>query len=215
MNPARQHKHSLSKEIVGSLMRRHSTAAVLFHHAVAECLGLGATDHKCLDLLRERGVLSGSDLAAITGLTTGAITGVVARLEQAGYLRREQHPHDGRKQTLRPVVERARDLHGVFGPIRRDMAALLDAFDAHQLTGIAEFLARSTDLIHRHAALLRVQTVCTMNPAQTAQTPSIDTASKDSEVKKTRRPVLRKRLHDETRLLSPMRSKDRKRSARR
>ena len=79
---------------VGRLARRHSTAAVLFHHVVAERLGLGPTDHKCLDLLRERGAMAGSDLCAITGLTSGAITGVVARLERAGYLRREPDPRD-------------------------------------------------------------------------------------------------------------------------
>jgi len=45
----------LAEEIVGRLARRHSTAVVLFHHLVAECLGPSPTDHKCLDLLRERG----------------------------------------------------------------------------------------------------------------------------------------------------------------
>ena len=57
--------------------------------------------------------MTGSDLAAITGLTTGAITGVVARLERAGYLRREPDPHDQRKQILSPVRERVEDIKGV------------------------------------------------------------------------------------------------------
>src|SRR5829696_866427 len=108
----------LAAQINGSLARRHSTATVLFHHAVAERLGLGPTDHKCLDLLRERGPMTGSALAAITGLTTGAITGVVARLERAGYLRRQPDPTDGRKQILSLVPERLGDLQAVFGPIR-------------------------------------------------------------------------------------------------
>ena len=84
MRAARKKKHELAEEIAGRLMRQYSTAVVLFHHAVAERLGLGPADHKCLDLVRERGVMTGSDLAAITGLTTGAITGVVGRLERAG-----------------------------------------------------------------------------------------------------------------------------------
>src|SRR6267142_1244555 len=107
MGAARKSRHDLAEEIVGRLVRRHSTAAVLFHHAVAERLGLGPTDLKCLDLLRERGAMTGSDLGAITGLTSGAITGVVARLERAGYLRREPDPHDGRKQILHLARERA------------------------------------------------------------------------------------------------------------
>ena len=158
MGSARKSKQVLAAEIVGRLARRHSTAVVLFHHVVAERLGLGPTDHKCLDLVRERGAMAGSDLGAITGLTSGAITGVVVRLERAGYLRREPDPHDGRKQILHLAMERAH-IQDVIDPLRKDVAALLENFDAHQLTAIAEFLARSTDLIYRHAALLRAETI--------------------------------------------------------
>uniref|UniRef100_E6PXW5 HTH marR-type domain-containing protein n=1 Tax=mine drainage metagenome TaxID=410659 RepID=E6PXW5_9ZZZZ len=153
-------KGQLADEIVGQLARRHSTAVVLFHHAVSERLGLGPADHKCLDLLRERGPMAGSDLAAITGLTSGAITGVVSRLERAGYLGREADPHDGRKQILRLAMERS-PIHDVIGPLRRDVAESLEDFDVDQLTAIATFLARSTELIYRHAALLRAQKLST------------------------------------------------------
>jgi DNA-binding MarR family transcriptional regulator len=163
--PGRKRKRELTDEIVGRLVRRHSIAIMLFHQAVAERLGLGPTDHKCLDLLRERGAMTGSQLAAITDLTTGAITGVVARLERAGYLQREPDPHDRRQQILSPVLERMRDIQHVFGPIRNDVAALLERFDTQQLTAIAEFLTGSTDLAYRHIALLRAQA--------TAQTPDL------------------------------------------
>ncbi|WP_067459823.1 MarR family winged helix-turn-helix transcriptional regulator [Actinomadura macra] len=151
-------EHDLVEEIVGRLARRYSTATVLLHQAAAERLGLGPADHKCLDLLRERGPMTGSRLAVLTGLTSGAITGVVARLEQAGYLRREPDPHDGRKQILHPVPDRIEDLSAVFIPLRRDIAALLEDFDVPQLTAIAQFLARAADHSLRHAALLRADT---------------------------------------------------------
>ncbi len=154
----RKKQNVLTEEIVGRLARRHSTAVVLFHHAVAERLGLGPTDHKCLDLLRDRGAMTGSDLGAITGLTSGAITGVVARLERAGYLRREPDPHDGRKQILHLALKRAH-IQDVINPLREDVAATLEHFDSHQLGAIAEFLAAATDLVYRHAALLRAQTL--------------------------------------------------------
>ncbi len=152
-------EQDLTQEIVGQIMRRQSTAVVLFHHAVAERLGLGPTDHKCLDLLREHGAMTGSKLAAITGLTTGAITGVVARLERAGYLNREQDPRDGRKQILSPASDRLQGIRAIFDPIRSEVAELLETYDTHQLTAIAEFLARCTDAIHRHAALLRSESL--------------------------------------------------------
>lgn len=147
----------LTGDIAGRLGRQHSTAAVLFHHAVAEHLGLGPTDHKCFDLLRERGPLTGSALAAITGLTSGAVTGVVARLESAGYLRRQPDPNDGRQQILFAETERIRAIHGVFEPIQNDLMAMLDDFDPHQLAAIAQFLEGSTALVYRHIALLRGQ----------------------------------------------------------
>lgn len=147
-------RQDLVREIGERLVRRHSTAAVLFHHAVAERLGVGPTDHKCLDLLRERGAMTGSELAALTGLTTGAITGVVARLEEAGYLRREEDPHDGRKQILSPTP-RVKELQAVFDPIREDLVRALEDFDERELRAIAGFLTRTSDLAYRHAALLR------------------------------------------------------------
>jgi DNA-binding MarR family transcriptional regulator len=146
----------LAARINGSLARRHSTATVLFHHALADRLGLGPTDHKCLDLLHERAPMTASELAAITGLTSGAITGVVARLERSGRLRREPHPHDRRKQVLRPTPEAVREIQQVFQALP-DPGGLLEGFDAHQLAAVAEFLARATDLAYRRGALLRAQ----------------------------------------------------------
>lgn len=146
---------ALRKDIVGRLLREHSTAAVLFHHGIAERLGLGPTDHKCLDLLRERGPMISRDLADLTGLTSGAITGVVARLEKAGFVRRDPDPHDQRKQIVTPIAGRKHELEAVFGPIHRDAVALLEGFSPKQLAAIAEFLSRSTDFLYRQAALLR------------------------------------------------------------
>ena len=146
----------LASEINGSLARRHSTATVLFHHALAERLGLGPTDHKCLDLLWERAPLTASELAAITGLTSGAVTGVVARLERSGWLRREPHPQDRRKQVLYPTREAAHEIQQVFDALP-DAGELLEGLDADQLAAIAEFLPRATDLAYRRGALLRAQ----------------------------------------------------------
>jgi DNA-binding MarR family transcriptional regulator len=155
--PKRDARQTLTDDIVGRLLRRRSTADALFHAAMAERLGLGPTDHKCLDLLREHGTLTGSELAAITGLTSGAVTGIVARLEDAGYLRRTPDRRDGRKQILSPIAERIREAHAAFAPLRADMVAVLASFDADQLAAIADFLARSTDVLYRHVALLRTR----------------------------------------------------------
>ncbi|MGH3502127.1 MAG: MarR family winged helix-turn-helix transcriptional regulator [Nocardioidaceae bacterium] len=165
----------LVEEIVGSLARRHSTATVLFHHAIAERLGLGPTDHKCLDLLHERGSMSGSELAAITGLTSGAVTGVVSRLERAGHVRREPDPHDGRKQILRLAPEGAREVAELFDRLRDDAAELVEGFDDHQLAAIAEFLTRGVEFAYHRTALLRTQAVSAGGHTRAATTTATTT----------------------------------------
>jgi DNA-binding MarR family transcriptional regulator len=158
VGPVRRGASGAVERII-QLVRRQSTAAVLFHHAVAERMGLGPADHKCLDLLRERGAMTGSQLAAITGLTTGAVTGVVARLEGAGYLRRKPDADDGRRQILSPSLERMRDFDAVFGPVRTGLAALLESFDARERAAVARFLDGATELTYLYAGQLRAESM--------------------------------------------------------
>jgi DNA-binding MarR family transcriptional regulator len=152
-----QRRQNLTAEINGRLARRYSTATVLLHHAIAVRLGLGPTDHKCLDLLLDRGQMTGSQLAAITGLTTGAITGVVARLERAGFVRREPDPSDRRKQIVTPVPARIREAQEVFASLQPTPESLLEGFDTAQLEVIAEFLIRGTEFNLQRAANSRAQ----------------------------------------------------------
>ena len=86
------------KERLAALSRELSGATVLFHAQVAEQVGLSPTDHKCLDLaLRSDVPLTAGQIAERSGLSTGAVTGVIDRLERAGYVRRVRDPHDRRK----------------------------------------------------------------------------------------------------------------------
>lgn len=155
-------REELAGEILGSLARRYSTATVLFHHALADRLGLGPTDHKCLDLLHDRGPMTGSELAAITGLTTGAITGVVARLERRGMLVREPHPRDRRKQVLRPTATAIRQVEDAFAALPTGTSTLLEGLDVGQLAAIQQFLTRATELAYRRAAALRAHKLSTV-----------------------------------------------------
>lgn len=145
------------QELLGPVARRHSTATVLFHHAMAERLGLGPSDHKCLDLLLQHDDMTGSRLAAMTGLTTGAITGVVNRLEQAGYVQRRPDPTDGRRQLLQPVPKRVADVRALFaenGPDHRDLVA---GMDADQVSAVVTFLTRATEHLEQRSAMLRAE----------------------------------------------------------
>src|SRR5579871_2016463 len=81
----------------GNLLGRDFVAAVVvFHELVGRCLGLSATDRKCLDLL-SRGPVTAGEIAKFTGLTTGAVTGIIDRLAKAGYAERVNDPQDRRR----------------------------------------------------------------------------------------------------------------------
>lgn len=83
--------HSELLDSLEEQTRELSTRTVIFHHLIGERLGLNPTDHKCLDvMIRNRTPMTASQIAEETGLSTGAITGVVDRLEKAGYVRRKR-----------------------------------------------------------------------------------------------------------------------------
>ncbi|HWC29968.1 MAG TPA: MarR family transcriptional regulator, partial [Dehalococcoidia bacterium] len=92
-----------------------SAWTVFWNEAVAERLGLNATDHKCLDLILKAKAINSdesmtpSELAKVTRLTTGAVTGVLDRLERAGFIAREHDPEDRRRIIIRPTLERIKE----------------------------------------------------------------------------------------------------------
>src|ERR687897_3534396 len=83
--------------------REMSTETIMFHQAVADELGLNITDHKCLDLIHRYGAMPAGRLAELTGLTTGAVTGIIDRLEGAGYVRRTDDPKERRRIIVEPT----------------------------------------------------------------------------------------------------------------
>src|SRR5215472_7697961 len=86
-------------------MRKTSAQGTMFAAAVAERAGISSSDMDCMDFLNVEGRMTAGRLAEVTGLTTGAITGVVDRLERAGYVRRERDDEDRRKVFIAIVPE--------------------------------------------------------------------------------------------------------------
>jgi hypothetical protein len=72
--------------------RELSETVILYHEAIARKIGISATEWKCLELLTRKRPVTAKHLAEASGLTTGAITGIVDRLEKVGYVSREDNP---------------------------------------------------------------------------------------------------------------------------
>src|SRR3954471_13272001 len=86
------------------LGREFITAVVVFHESVGRLLGVTAVERKCLDVLARKGPSTAGAIAEHTGLTSGAVTGLIARLRTAGYVDRAVDPKDRRRilVSLRP-----------------------------------------------------------------------------------------------------------------
>ena len=138
------------------LGRELSTAVVAFHEAVARRLGMSATEWKCLGVLGQIGPATAGRLASATGLTTGAITGIVDRLERAGYARREANPEDRRSVVIHPL--RDREIQQQVGPIFQSlgaaMAGLAGRYSPGELAAIYDYFTRTTGVLRIETAKL-------------------------------------------------------------
>jgi DNA-binding MarR family transcriptional regulator len=109
-------------------MRKASAQGVLFSQLVARRLGISSTDLECLDVIALRGPVTAGELAAATGLTTGAVTGVIDRLEQSGFALRERDQDDRRKVLVRALPAVERRITPLFEPMQRAMSAAIAGY---------------------------------------------------------------------------------------
>ena len=120
-------------------MRRSSAQGVLFGQTVANRVGLSNSDMECLDFLILEGRVTAGRLAEVTGLTTGAITGVVDRLEQAALVRRERDDHDRRKVFIAVVPENVAKIGRFYEHLQRAMLKVWDSYSDAELRLLLRF----------------------------------------------------------------------------
>lgn len=143
---------------IGDLSRQSQSATDLFDERVSEFLGINRTDGRCLDIIGRHGKVSAGQLSIEAGLTTGAVTAVIDRLESAGYVQRIRDPLDRRKiwvECTPHTNELTETIFGVYdmlGPI------MTQHFTEEQLTGILAFLRIGTRVNEELAAGLRENT---------------------------------------------------------
>lgn len=124
--------------------RKMGESVVMFHQAIANRLGLNTTDHECADILSRTGPITAGELAEQTGLTTGAITGVIDRLEAVGFVRRERDPNDRRRVIVRLTIdpERERQIHKLFEPMAQAMMNLCSTYNDRDIAVIRDFMEK-------------------------------------------------------------------------
>jgi DNA-binding MarR family transcriptional regulator len=120
-------------------MRRSSAQGVLFGQTVANVAGISGSDLECLDFLNLEGRVTAGRLAEVTGLTTGAITGVVDRLEKAGLVRRERDQADRRKVFIVVVPETVARIGQFYVPMQQAMHKVWNGYSDEELRLLLRF----------------------------------------------------------------------------
>jgi DNA-binding MarR family transcriptional regulator len=143
---ARKHK----SEQIDELIREFRVSGNLddaFDHLAAQRLGVNETDLHCLNIIQNSGGVTAGELAAEAGLTTGAVTGVIDRLDEAGFARRRHDPNDRRRVKLEVTPKFYDRADKIWGPVAQDWSAALGRqFSADELDLIISFLRKTNEV---------------------------------------------------------------------
>jgi DNA-binding MarR family transcriptional regulator len=130
--------------IKGSLRELSNQLSLLNHH-VGSRVDLKDVDLDCLELINRHGPMTPSDLARSAGLHPATMTGILDRLERAGWVVRERDPSDRRAVLVGVRRDRAGELFGLYAGMNAAMDELCASYSDEQLELLADFLRRTTD----------------------------------------------------------------------
>jgi DNA-binding MarR family transcriptional regulator len=125
------------------IFRQYLDAVGLHAMAGAEAVELSASEWYALSQIALEGTLTSGELAARTGLTTGATTRLIDRLERAGFVRRSGDPHDRRKVIVEPAADSLDRIEDVVGPARRRIAEVLARYTPEQRAVLFDYFAHA------------------------------------------------------------------------
>jgi DNA-binding MarR family transcriptional regulator len=149
-------KRKVFEELIYEV-RRSQNATDRFDQAVADAIGINRTDLRCLDVIQREWPVRAGRLADQTGLTTGAITTVLDRLERAGYARRVRDPNDRRRVLVEPTLDA---LEGA-GDLYAEHIALSERsykrYTETELKLLLEWVREGRELNEREAARLEAR----------------------------------------------------------
>jgi len=131
------------------LNQAHQYTSLQMHEAVARKAGLSGTDHKYLGFLLEKGQMTAGELANLTGLTTGAVTGLIDRFEKKNLVKRRFAENDRRKIIVEPNTE---NIMALFVPLykdfRRDSEDLFASFSNAEIEIIESYLLKTIEIMN-------------------------------------------------------------------
>jgi DNA-binding MarR family transcriptional regulator len=149
-------RENLIDELVYLSGRELSAVQIMFLQAVADRIGLNITDMRCLNFIhRSDKTISAKDLVAITGLTTGAITGVIDRLERAGFIRRGSDSADRRLVIITPLPEKRAEVEMLFHSINRRRYRMISTMNDRDLAVVKHYMEKNMAILKEEIDILR------------------------------------------------------------
>lgn len=128
--------------------QQYAFASLQMHETIAKSVGFSATDHKYLGFFLQKGKLTAGELAELSGLTTGAVTGLIDRFEKRKLVKREFDAADRRKVFIVPFKEKIMKL---FEPYYKDFQEetekLIATFSSDERKIIQDFFEKSIKLM--------------------------------------------------------------------
>lgn len=142
------------RQTISQEIRAYVRSVGAMDERVSELLQINCTDLRCFDLLEQHRRMSAGDLARSTGLTTGAVTTLVDRLERAGFARRVADTRDRRKVFIEPTLRAERVANEIYQPLLERHREHIERYTTAELTLIHEFLRRTREINEDFAAHL-------------------------------------------------------------
>jgi len=139
---------------IWDLGRTMSTQTVFLHQALAQSVGLNATDTKCIDLILRApdAAVTAGWLSDRTGLTTGAITHILDRLEKQQFVERLRDAGDRRRVLVRVRPERLEPLIPKYEAMGREYLRLAEQYSDKELAHICDYLQKPSEISERELA---------------------------------------------------------------
>lgn len=137
------------------LSQNYAFTSLQMHEAVARRAGISGTDHKYLGFLMERGQMTAGELSTLTGLTTGAVTGLIDRFEKKDLVKRRFAAEDRRKVIIEPNTE---NIMALLAPLYKDFRSksekLLASFSDEESKIIEAYFVQAIEIMNEATAQL-------------------------------------------------------------
>ena len=137
------------------LSQNYAFTSLQMHEAVARRAGLSGTDHKYLGFLMEKGQMTAGELSTLTGLTTGAVTGLIDRFEKKDLVKRRFAAEDRRKVIIEPNTE---NIMALLAPLYKDFRSksekLLASFSDEESKIIEAYFVQAIEIMNGATAQL-------------------------------------------------------------